>query len=105
LIPDGRAVSVESKVALKKMAEEKAKAKTKAPAAGTKGETKGPSKKSLKKAAAGGGEKKGAAAKVGQGELSPTRVVLSDATSGFEIPVSTMVSPPRLARCPLVPSA
>lgn len=88
LIPDGRAVSVESKVALKKKEEEKAASKAKT-AGGAAAGAKAPSKKSEKKKAA--GEKK-AAAPAATGELSPTRVVLSDATSGFEIPVSTMVS-------------
>lgn len=76
LIPDGRAVTVESKAVMAKQAEEKAK--------GVAAPVEKVSKKERMAAA-----KKASAAVPG---LSPTRVVLSDATTGFEIPVSTMVS-------------
>ena len=81
LIPDGRAATVESKAVMAKEKEEKAKGK----AAGA------PMEKVSKKERMAAAKKVAATEGAGAG-LSPTRVVLSDATAGFEIPVSTMVS-------------
>lgn len=81
LIPDGRAVSIESKAVAAKKAEEKAK--NPAGAAAPKKE------KKVKKEKKAGGAKAAAA----PAELSATKTQLSYGSSGFEIPVSTVVSP------------
>jgi glutamyl-tRNA synthetase len=101
-IPDGRAGSVESKEVARREREAKAAkaAKGGAAAGAVEGGEKKKSKKAEKKeaAAAGaeGGAKKGgkkaAAPEAKPAALSETKVVKSEGTAGFEIPVSTTVS-------------